>query len=692
MPGRPPAAAGASGVARQAARGLIEVLARPDRAPAGQARQRARAGAATAGLAAATAALGMVSVASLSARPARSLTLLGHPPLSAGQILLAIAVVTPLPLAARYPLLGWRIGWLGLLLAPLVPGHWWGGWPWGPAQLLALLAAFGAAGARRQRAALWCMWALTLLPWWLWLARDLTDLGGPAGATLVFTAATVALDSVSSRLRAQRALAVQADRAELEHARRAVLEERARIARELHDVVAHHLSLIAVRAETAPYRLTGLPEPVAAEFSALSEAARAALADMRRLLGVLRSDQPAERAPQPELSDLPVLIDTARRAGVPVELSAAAALDQVPAGVSVCAYRIVQESLSNASQHAPGAAIMVSVDHGASAVRLRVANGPGRAAAPGGPGRPGRPGRPGGPSGGPGRPRAGRDAGAGRPARRLAVGGAGARRRLRGIRGPPGRPRGMTTGGMTTGGMTTGGMTTHDTGGPVAGGVLIRCLIADDQAMVREGFAAVLAAQPGLAVAGQAADGAEAVSQARRLEPDVILMDVRMPVLDGLAATRQILGAPPGPGRPRVLMLTTFDLDAYVFEALRAGASGFLLKDARAAELVHAVRVIAAGDALLAPSVTRRLIADFARRPPAGPPAPATLGTLTPRETEVLTLIARGLSNAEISGTLVIAEQTTKTHVGRILAKLDLRDRAQAVVLAYESGLVTPGA
>jgi DNA-binding NarL/FixJ family response regulator len=228
-------------------------------------------------------------------------------------------------------------------------------------------------------------------------------------------------------------------------------------------------------------------------------------------------------------------------------------------------------------------------------------------------------------------------------------------------------------------------------GGSVGGTVPTRCLIADDQAMVREGFAAVLAAQPGLLVVGQAADGAEAVSQARRLEPDVVLMDVRMPVLDGLAATRQILGAQPGPGRLRVLMLTTFDLDAYVYEALRAGASGFLLKDARAAELVHAVRVVAAGDALLAPSVTRRLISDFARRPPAGPP-PATLGTLTRRETEVLGLIARGLSNAEISGTLFIAEQTTKTHVGRILAKLDLRDRAQAVVLAYESGLVTPGA
>jgi DNA-binding NarL/FixJ family response regulator len=221
-----------------------------------------------------------------------------------------------------------------------------------------------------------------------------------------------------------------------------------------------------------------------------------------------------------------------------------------------------------------------------------------------------------------------------------------------------------------------------------AGGGGTRCLIADDQAMVREGFAAVLAAQPGLLVVGQAADGAAAVDQARRLRPDIVLMDVRMPVMDGLQATRQILAAA-DPVRPRVLVLTTFDLDEYVYAALRAGASGFLLKDATAAELVHAVRVVAAGDALLAPSVTRRLIADFARQPHSGPPP--SLSALTPRETEVLRLIAHGLSNTEISDTLVIAEQTTKTHVGRILGKLDLRDRAQAVVLAYETGLVTPG-
>jgi len=226
---------------------------------------------------------------------------------------------------------------------------------------------------------------------------------------------------------------------------------------------------------------------------------------------------------------------------------------------------------------------------------------------------------------------------------------------------------------------------------------MISCLIADDQAMVREGFGALLAAQPGIAVVGLAADGAEAVRLARQTRPDVVLMDVRMPVLDGLQATRELLSDPRDPSdpsdAPRVLMLTTFDLDEYVYEALRAGASGFLLKDAPAADLVHAVRVVAAGDALLAPSVTRRLIADFTKRPrarataPVGPPH----SPLTPREEEVLTLIARGLSNAEISDTLVIAEQTTKTHVGRILMKLQLRDRAQAVVFAYETGLITPG-
>jgi DNA-binding NarL/FixJ family response regulator len=219
---------------------------------------------------------------------------------------------------------------------------------------------------------------------------------------------------------------------------------------------------------------------------------------------------------------------------------------------------------------------------------------------------------------------------------------------------------------------------------------VIKVLLVDDQAMVREGFGALLAAQPDIVVVGGAADGEEAVSAARRHDPDVVLMDIRMPKLDGLSATRQMLAVPPGTHRPRVLMLTTFDLDEYVFEALRAGASGFLLKDAPSADLVRAIRVVAAGEALLAPSVTRRLIEDYATRRPTRT-RPAVLNTLTPRETDVLRLIARGQSNQEIAEALVLAEQTVKTHVSRILTKLDLRDRAQAVVFAYESGLVTPG-
>jgi DNA-binding NarL/FixJ family response regulator len=229
-----------------------------------------------------------------------------------------------------------------------------------------------------------------------------------------------------------------------------------------------------------------------------------------------------------------------------------------------------------------------------------------------------------------------------------------------------------------------------------AAGPTVRIIVADDHQVIRAGFAALLDTQPDFTVVGTACDGAEAVRLGRDLHPDVVLMDVRMPGTDGIEATRELLsghGRGAGPGDlPRVLILTTFDLDDYVYDALRAGASGFLLKDVTAERLFDAVRVVAAGEALLAPAVTRRLIGEFARlRPaPAAVSGPA-LDVLTPRETEVLRLVAEGLSNQQVAARLVVTEETVKTHVSRILHKLGLRDRTQAVIAAYESGLVVPG-
>jgi DNA-binding NarL/FixJ family response regulator len=229
---------------------------------------------------------------------------------------------------------------------------------------------------------------------------------------------------------------------------------------------------------------------------------------------------------------------------------------------------------------------------------------------------------------------------------------------------------------------------------PVSGSVApIRVLVVDDQELVRSGFCVILDAADGITVAGEAADGQAAVAAVAGTHPDVVLMDIRMPGMDGLAATRLITGAAEteSGAPPKVVMLTTFDLDDYVYEALRAGASGFLLKDSPRHDLIAAVRAAAAGDALLAPSVTRQLIEAFARRPPEAAPSPSRLASLTAREKDVLLLLARGRSNAEIATTLFVSDATVKTHVGNVLAKLGLRDRVQAVILAYETGLVTPG-
>jgi DNA-binding NarL/FixJ family response regulator len=222
---------------------------------------------------------------------------------------------------------------------------------------------------------------------------------------------------------------------------------------------------------------------------------------------------------------------------------------------------------------------------------------------------------------------------------------------------------------------------------------VIRVAVVDDQEVVRAGFGALLATQSDFAVVGTATNGSEAVRMCSAERPDVVLMDVRMPVMDGIEATRRIADGAGGTSAvPRILMLTTFDLDEYVYDALRAGASGFLLKDVTAEQLFDAVRVIASGEALLAPTVTRRLIGEFARLRPRTEPALSRLSALTPRETEVLRLVAQGLSNPEIATRLVVSDQTVKSHVSRLLAKLGLRDRTQAVVVAYETGLVVPGA
>jgi DNA-binding NarL/FixJ family response regulator len=218
---------------------------------------------------------------------------------------------------------------------------------------------------------------------------------------------------------------------------------------------------------------------------------------------------------------------------------------------------------------------------------------------------------------------------------------------------------------------------------------MLRVLIADDETIVRDGLRAIVELEPDLEVVAEAADGVRAVELARELAPDVALVDIRMPTMDGLEATRRLVALP---RPPRVLVLTTFDHNEYVYEALKSGASGFLLKDVRRGQLTDAIRKVVEGETLIAPTITRRLVEEFCRRPSSDASRTRELVDLTPREVEVLTLIGRGLSNSEIAQTLVVAETTVKTHVARILAKLGLRDRAQAVVVAYETGLVRPGA
>jgi len=358
-------------MARAAGRGLLQVLAGPDPAPAWRstsARNAAIAAAVLGGILLVAAALGGTLLIARSLGDHPSAQDFQRP---TGLLVVLFALAACLPLTVRYPLLAWRISYLVVLLGPLLPGE--NGLD--PGSVTILLITFVIAGLRRPRAVLWWMLALMLVPVWLWTGPDWVK---PAEVSLLFLGTGVLTEGAAAWRRARQALADQTRLADAERARRAVLEERAKIAREMHDVVAHHMSLIVVQAQTAQYRLGEgtVSEPVAEEFAALGGAAREALTEMRRLLGVLRSDAPAEHAPQPRLADVPRLAEAARKAGVEVSVTMPPDPDAVPAGVGVAAYRIVQEALSNAGRHAPGAAISIAVEVEPAVVRLCVLNGP----------------------------------------------------------------------------------------------------------------------------------------------------------------------------------------------------------------------------------------------------------------------------------------------------------------------------
>ena len=449
--------------------------------------------------------------------------------------------------------------------------------------------------------------------------------------------------------------AARAEHEREEQARAAVSSERGRIARELHDIVAHSVSVMVIQAQ-AGQRLIGDAAQARAAFGSIEASGREALVELRRLLAILRTaDDQTAVGPQPGLGSLDSLIGQVREAGLPVQVRIEGQQVPLPPGVDLSAYRIIQEALTNTIKHAGPATAEVVLRYDTAALQLEITD-TGAAAAPGTDTAPRR-------RRARDRSRADRHARADHPARRQPGSRSPRRRRLSGPR-PAAADRGERDPAVT-----------------------IRVLIADDQELVRTGFRVIVNAEPDLQVVGEARDGNEVIQAARTLRPQVVLMDIRMPNLDGIAATRQVTV---GDGSPRVLILTTFDLDEYVYDALRAGASGFLLKDAAADDLLQAIRVIAAGEALLAPSITRRLIEDYTRRP-APRRQPDALASLTARELDVMRLLARGMSNTGIARDLFLGDATVKTHIARIFTKLNLHDRAQAVVLAYETGLVQPG-
>jgi len=408
-------------------------------------------------------------------------------------------------------------------------------------------------------------------------------------------------------------------------AREVLLEERQRIARELHDVIAHEVSMIVVQAG-AERRALGAASPSTREvLQTIENVGRSALEEMRRMVGMLRANDRPE--PQPGLRDLHGLVGRLRESGLPIDLRIDGERRELPAGLELCAYRVVQEALTNAVKHAGQAKVSVRVDYRPQELVLEVIDdGRGSDLASLGGGHV-----------------------QGKADRRKTL-----RRRLPGL--------GATATSMT------------------------KVLIADDQALVRIGLRKIITSEPGMEVIAEASDGESAITAALKHRPEVVLMDIRMPVVDGIEATGRISASAPD---VRVLILTTFALDEYIYGALRAGASGFMLKDAPPEEILGAIRIVARGEALLAPAVTRTVIETFMRQPVLVSGPPRELEELTPREREVFDLVVQGLSNPEIGSRLKVSEATAKTHVARVLDKLGVRDRVQAVIYAYERGLVT---
>jgi DNA-binding NarL/FixJ family response regulator/signal transduction histidine kinase len=436
------------------------------------------------------------------------------------------------------------------------------------------------------------------------------------------------------------ALAHELDEQRELQARVAVVDERARIARELHDVVAHNVSMIVVQAGAAAGVLEGEQPHVREALAAIEVTGRETVDEMRRLLGVLRrADDGPALAPQPTLRELDALAAHVREAGLPVELRVEGAPRPLPPGVDVSAFRIVQEALTNALKHAGRPArARVTVRYQPGAIEVEIEDD----------------GTGGGTGGGTGH----------------------------GLIGM--RERVVLYGGRLDAGCSGGGGYTVKARLPLGGAASYPSPARRRPSARSRGFRLILDAEADIEVVGEAGDGEEALEQALELRPDVVLMDIRMPKLNGIDATKRLLADSAG---VRVLMLTTFDLDEYIVDAFRAGASGFLLKTAPRHQLVAGVRTVHEGDALLAPTSTRRLIEEFARAPAAAP----MLDLLTGRELDVLRLLARGLTNAEIAAELVVEPSTVKSHVASLLSKLDLRDRVQAVVFAYENGLVRAG-